>query len=286
MTRVWLITGLLQYESGKTWLTIAFAKNLIERGYMVRLYKPVAGHSAWYQFKTLVDSIKYRVLVGEDVVKYRDYLGVKQDFELLNPIDILSAPPSPTRYRSIAEYLAALEVLAEQIVMVRLSDPIEGLSKYYIVEGSINKLVEGLREWIYKLKTLFNPSRIGVEDLLDEIYSPSTSTILYKTLKVLAEDSDILLVESFNDAAIPFYELLDLVEKTFMVTPGYVYELDVVGFKKLVKRNYALYGDIGVKMSKIFPYIDTIFESPLPIANSPIELASKIKEIIGELIKK
>ncbi len=284
MASVWLINGLLQYESGKTWFTIALARTLSRHGYRVNVYKPVAGHSAWYQFKTLKNSIRYKILVGEDVVKYKEYLELEQDFSLLNPVDILSAPPSPAKYRVLAEYLAALEVLAEQIVMVRLSDPEKHRHEYLLVETSVEKMVECLRPWIRELINIFNPKQVGLESLLDKMYSPETNTMLIKALDILERSSDILLVESFNDAAIPFYGLLEYIERVFAITPGYFYELDIGEFKKIVKKNYLLYGDFGIKMSKIFPMVNVVFEAPLPIASSPLELADSIRGLVEDLI--
>ncbi len=284
MASVWLVNGLLQYESGKTWFTIALARTLSKHGYRVNVYKPVAGHSAWYQFETLKNSIKYKVLVGEDVVKYKEYLELEQDFSLLNPVDILSAPPSPTKYRVLAEYLAALEVLAEQIVIVRLSDPENYGHEYLLVEGSMDKIVEGLKPWIRELVNIFNPKQVSLESLLDKMYSSETNSMLLKALDILSRNSDILLVESFNDAAVPFYGLLERTERVFTTTPGYFYELDVKEFKRTVRKNYLLYGDPGVKMGKLFPVIDVVFEAPLPIASSPLELADSIGGLVEDLI--
>ena len=284
MASIWLITGLLQYESGKTWYTIALARVLSKKGYRVTPYKPVAGHSAWYQFETVENSIRYKLLVGEDVVKYKQHLGVEYSLNILNPVDILSAPPSPRKYRIIAEYLAALEVLSEQMVMVRISSPLEERNDYYIVEGSEEKIVEGLRPWIEKLKEEFNPKPISIEDLVDELYSPRINNLLLEVTRFLSETNDILLVESFNDAATPFYGLLDLVERVFMVSPGYLYELDVRGFKRIAKKNYLLYGDTGTRMNKISNKVDRVFEAPLPIAESPLGLAEKLEKIIEGLI--
>ena len=202
----------------------------------------------------------------------------------MNPIDILSAPPSPRKYRIIAEYLAALEVLSEQMVMVRISNPLEEIDDYYIVKGSEEKIVEGLRPWIEKLKKEFNPKPINIEDLVDELYSPRINNLLLDVTRFLSEANDILLVESFNDAATPFYGLLDLVERVFMVSPGYLYELDVGDFKRIAKKNYLLYGDTGTRMNKISNKVDKVFEAPLPIAESPLKLAEKLEKIIEGLI--
>lgn len=284
MSSIWLINGLLQYESGKTWFTIALARVLSRHGYRVGVYKPVAGHSAWYQFETLRNSIKHGILIGEDVVKYKEYLELEHDYSLLNPVDIISAPPNPARYRVLAEYLAALEVLAEQIVMVRLSDPEKHRHEYLLVEDAIDRIVDGLKSWIKKLVDAFNPKQVSLESLLDKMYSPETDSILVKALNILSKESDILLVESFNDAAIPFYGLLEDIERVFTITPGYFYELNAEEFKKVVRKNHLLYGDPGIKMSEILPTVNIVFRSSLPIANSPLELANIIKRVIEDLI--
>lgn len=89
-----LISGLLVYDSGKTWLAISLAKRLKGYGHRVGIYKPIAGHNAWTQYKTVVISKKLGILVGEDVFNYISILGMgKEIIPFMNPIDILLAPP-------------------------------------------------------------------------------------------------------------------------------------------------------------------------------------------------
>lgn len=80
-----LVNGLLTYDSSKTYVAIALAKALVERGFKVSAFKPLAGHFARYQFNAMLYSLKYGVLVGEDVLKHKDLLGLASEIESVNP---------------------------------------------------------------------------------------------------------------------------------------------------------------------------------------------------------
>ncbi|HIQ03244.1 MAG TPA: hypothetical protein EYH40_02350 [Desulfurococcales archaeon] len=285
MTYVILVNGLLPYESGKTWTVLGLAKTLqYYRRFKVALYKPIAGHSAWYQFKTILNSLKYNVLVGEDVVKYREVLGLNYSLELINPVDFLLAPLNPKRFTNIIEYISALDNQFNQIVMIRRSDYESCLTEYFIVRENIDRIVQELKYWINKLAEKFNPESISVKDIISIAYSEKTMKILDYCLKVLCESSDIVIVESFNDAAVPYYNILEKINSVFTVTPGYIFKLNTNNFKKVVKKQYLVYGDVGLRMSNIISKVNIEHITPLPPVETVNELSSYLKEYINKIL--
>ncbi len=280
-----LINGLLPYDSGKTYLTIALARVLMDKGCNVLVYKPVAGHSAWYQFNTVINSLKYGILVGEDVVKYRELLGLKVKFELINPIDFLLAPLNPRLLTNINEYLTLLGDQFSQLVLMRLSNCRNDITQYYVVEDNIVKIVPELKPWIKKLVEKFNPKPVSIEFLLNIVKSTHTSEILDYTLRELKERADIVIVESFNNAAIPYFNILDDVDLVLTVTPGYLFKLDNSIFKRVVSKYSLMYGDVGLVMSEIFDKIKVVYEIPLPPVSSVRELIPFIERYVNVLLE-
>ena len=284
-SKIILVNGLLPYDSGKTYLTIALAKALKNKGYNVLVYKPVAGHSAWYQFNTVINSLKYGILVGEDVVKYKELLGLKTRFELLNPIDLLLAPLNPRSFTNISEYLTLLSSQFSQIVLLRLSDCRDNTTQYYMVKDNIARTIPELKPWIERLIEKFNPKPISVECLLNILKSASISEILDYALNVLKREADIVIVESFNNAAVPYFNILDNINLVLTVTPGYLFKLDVNSFKEIVKAYGLKYGDTGLSMSAIFDRIRVVYDIAIPPVSSICELNLFIERILTRLLK-
>ena len=284
-SKIILVNGLLPYDSGKTYLTIALAKALKNKGYNVLVYKPVAGHSAWYQFNTVINSLKYGILVGEDVVKYKELLGLKTRFELLNPIDLLLAPLNPRSFTNISEYLTLLSSQFSQIVLLRLSDCRDNTTQYYMVKDNIARTIPELKPWIERLIEKFNPKPISVECLLNILKSASISEILDYALNVLKREADIVIVESFNNAAVPYFNILDNINLVLTVTPGYLFKLDVNSFKEIVKAYGLKYGDTGLSMSAIFDRIRVVYDIAIPPVSLIRELNLFIERILTRLLK-
>jgi predicted P-loop ATPase/GTPase len=280
-----LVNGLLTYDSGKTYVATALVKALIEKGFKVSAFKPLAGHSAWYQFNTVLHSLKYGVLVGEDVLKYKELLDLGPDLELVNPVDLLLAPLDPNCFEKVRDYLDALCDQFEQLIMARVSDCCNKATRYYIVEDNALRVVPGLRPWVEKLIERFKPKPITARRFFaDVLTSRSIIESLNYAFNALKSKTDVLIVESFNDAAVPFMDLLGDVDVVLTVTPGYLFRLDPEGFKKVVRSSYLKLGEKGLTLSLIFDDIDVKSKIPLPIASSVSELTIFITQHLRPLL--
>lgn len=277
-----LVNGLLPYDSGKTWLSIALARGLMLKGFKVSMYKPIAAHSAWYQFSTVINSLKHGILVGEDTVKYVNILGLNFSLELVNPIDFMTAPPNPKLFPTSKKYLTSLENFFEQIVLARISTINEG-TKHYLITANADKTVDSLKPWIKRLCNKLNPETLSITRLLKIVYSRNMLETLDYNLKKLSDFSDIIIVESFSNASTPYYGLLEKVNMVLTVTPGYVFSLNVEEFKKAVRKLYRTLGDIGLRTDLIIDTVGKVFETPIPPSLSLKDL--NVEDVVLKIIK-
>ncbi len=226
---VLLISGLLVHDSGKTWLATSLARIAKERGLRVSMYKPVAGHNAWYQYATVVKSKKLRVLIGSDASIYHE-IAPNEPIEKLNPIDLLLAPPALSSYipSRIDNYLADLENQFKQVVMARISNCFTGKHRHLYIPENLERVPPALRAILKELISEFGAKPIDVGNLIAEIQSEDTEKLLEACLEDLKMNSDLVIVESFNDAIAPSISILKHVDVLLVVTPGHVLVYDSV----------------------------------------------------------
>ncbi len=215
--RIIVISGLIPRDSGKTTFMIALANALKSVGYSVRVFKPVAGHSAWFQHESFMESIALGVLVGEDVLTYMKE-GLIEDVDLQNPIDILTAPHDVANYGSVPMYLESLESGIRQAVLARIS--IHG-RRYFLIEDNLGKIQPSLRKEIISALKEFGPyEEVNSEWLMNKLTSEEIGAYIAALTQKLASRKDFLLIESFNDAILPVGSLAPLIDAAVVVTPG------------------------------------------------------------------
>jgi predicted P-loop ATPase/GTPase len=282
-----LVNGLLTYDSGKTYVATALVKALIERGFKVSAFKPLAGHSAWYQFNTVLYSLRCGTLIGEDVLKYKELLSLGPEVELVNPVDLLLAPLDPNCFENVEDYLHALTNQLEQLIMARVSDCRNGAARYYVIEDNASRVVLGLRPWVEKLVERFKPEPITARRFFaDVLASHSMVELLDCAFDVLRSRADVLVVESFNDAAVPYMDLLSDVDVVLTVTPGCLFKLDPEDFKRIVKSSYSKLGERGLALGSIFDEIDVKSRLFLPVVSSVNELTTFISRYLEPLLSR
>jgi predicted P-loop ATPase/GTPase len=224
--RIIIVSGLLAYDSGKTWLLIGLAKKLRDRGCRVAVSKPVAGHSMWSQFKTYLHSLENRVLVGEDVMKYVTLLGLdKSLIPIINPIDIMLAPPDPAKYidsGNVDEYLSDLEDQFKQMILARYTDCASGGSRHFIFEENVERLPRTLKQLVERLASVLNAEKAKPRNFIETLHSLDLEKNLMLCLESISKGSDVVLVESFNDAVTPYPQLLKIASTLLVVMPAAV----------------------------------------------------------------
>ncbi|MDK6029170.1 hypothetical protein QPL79_07320 [Ignisphaera sp. 4213-co] len=254
-----LVSGLLTYDSGKTWFVIGLAKRLMEKGYSIGLFKPVAGHNLWSQYKSFLYSIDAGVLVGEDVMKYITILKLNEKPQIINPVDILMAPPDPVKYilnRALPNYLEDLDSQFKQIVLARYSECSSEKSKHYIFKSNITNLSPYLRNLIERFSVNVNAEDVSIESFIGLLKSSSVEENLDQCLSRVSSGKDVVIVESFNDAATPYIKLLDKINKILVIMPTAVaiYN-DVAKAKGVIMESVKKLGETGLKTYNLLSYL-------------------------------
>jgi len=226
-----LINGLLEFDSGKTTLGLSLIHELIGRGLKVAAYKPIAGHNGWFQMKSLLNSIKHGVLVGDDAYKYYILMRKELPLELINPIDMLLAPPDLKDHRNVTYYMNAFTNITDIVVLMRISSCTKGLrSTYYLISENFRYCIDSLKtlidELVRKVRLRYNVkliSRAGFTNLVSDskLIDEATRGCFDKYINY-----DLTVVESYNNVVTPMR--LDTIKPSIVltVTPGKVFVYD------------------------------------------------------------
>lgn len=212
-----LVSGLLPFNSGKTFFTMALASYLRDLGYSVTVAKPVSAHSIWDQYEYFLESLKLGVLVGEDVIKYMR-ADLIDDVDTQNPVDILTAPHDVMKHPSLDSYYTALTSVIEQAVLVRIS--VGEVRNHYVIGENLNKLEEHVAGEVRNLVV-----KLGVSTEADRgwLYSKLTSnevdSLITESLRRLALKHAVVLCESFSNALFPVFGVSKMATHIVVVTP-------------------------------------------------------------------
>ncbi len=276
-----LVVGLLEHDSGKTWLSYALARLA---GGAAAVYKPIGGFNAWYSVKALRESERLGILVGNDALLYHRLSGI--DPAVLNPVAYATTPPDPpAAVRTPARYMARLSSVEAGLALWRL--PLQGCGsavhayRAEAVEAAPPGLAKLLRRLVARLSAARAEARMFVEVLEKGVLD----AVLEECRERLAAGKKILVIESYNNAATP-YRGLDLCSLDFylVAAPGrallYPAEracraLEVTGL---------------VRVERLLPYLGAPYTTlELPPVESPEELAdalegSEIASLLGEAV--
>ncbi|WP_048191573.1 hypothetical protein [Pyrolobus fumarii] len=200
------VGGFSPSDSGKTRLTARLIHALHEIGLEPTVVKPIGSHNMWQQHFSLHYSLEHRILVGGDAIRLAKAAGAKP--EDIQPVDLLLAPPDITRYLTrIRDYLATLESLLSQVVVLRVSrcegNGVEHL--HAVVPEHIEALPPTLRTIIDELAERLDPPPITLpSSRLYELMNSGDLLIAADLCTAkLVSGSRLALIESFNDVLIP-----------------------------------------------------------------------------------
>ena len=266
-----LVIGLLPYDSGKTWTTIALAKAMKKRNLKVKIFKPIAGHSAWGQFRTVIESMKRGYLICEDALLYEEHLG-EDNLTRTNPIDLLLTPPSLNEFKSCNDYIQNLADTLHQISLMRITKH-RGVTEHYIVVENLKRTSDPLKRWIEKLALKLKPKPASIEDVVSILQDNEIDQELRRYLEEYKEKHDVVIVESFNNAALPFTSLLSFkLDAVLAVTPLHVLIMNPKLFAEKVKEKLKIMGLEGLE-------VDKIIEKPEDVSIIDLEPVPSIRDL-------
>ncbi len=220
-----LVAGLLRHDSGKTSFTLELISSLQSIGLKPYPYKPIGGHNSWYQYHTLVNSIRLGKLVGEDAYKLAEATGYLDEVEIISPLDFLLAPLDIRHYidrvRLYLDYLADTD---RQIVLFRhtLLAGDTWYSTHYVVEDNLSHTIDSMRESIIEfIEKTGDCIRVSRRQLMSFLYSDELYRGLDNILEYHCSRHQLVIIESFNNAATPIPSALNSIY-VVVVAPGRV----------------------------------------------------------------
>lgn len=286
-----LVVGLLKYDAGKTTWVIELLELMKQLGLRAIPFKPVGGHNAWYQYNTLKHSIELGKLVGEDAYKLAKTSGLMDMVDVLSPIDILLAPLDPSLYDGdYRRYVDESSLLEKQAIIARTTLPYGATysTTHYIIEDNYARIIKSLRNDVEKLVGKIGSTiSISSEKLLELLESPDTSFRLGVIQERLEEKGDVLVIESFNNIALPIPSAAKA-DYVFVVTPGKILLYSGSDYRKAL----AVYGTISRILAYETASIISLIKNPIlaldweprliekPVVAKPSKAAEKALSIV------
>ena len=269
MATVVLVAGLIPYDSGKTWFTLGAALAARERGLEVGVFKRVAAHNLWYSPKAVRKSLELKLLVGNDVQLYYER-GLAGDIGISNPVAIATAPPDPSSYARAEDYMADFEDVGKIAVLSRVYNFGERVHIHHIYTGNLVKMGARTQRLAERMGRVLAAQPSSFTSLAGYLSSSEAVLNFDRCLQKLEEGSEVVFVESFNDAIAPYGALLEKTDLVVIVAPGkaYVYR-DVRKVREAAQRAYTSLRWLGFRSKYVFDSTKPDFSIETGFAATP-----------------
>jgi predicted P-loop ATPase/GTPase len=289
MATVVLVTGLVPYDSGKTWFTLGAALAAREKGLRVSVFKPVAAHNLWYSPKAARKSLELKLLIGNDVLLYHEK-GLVEDIGATNPVAIATAPPDPSKYSRVEDYMGDLEDVGRIALLSRVYAFDERAHSHYVHAENLHKMNTRVRRLVEKMSGALEAVPRSFASLSAYLTSNEVAANLDKCLHALERGKDVVFVESFNDAIAPYGALLESVDAVVVVAPGkaYIYR-DAGKVREVSQKAFERWGWTGFRTSYVFDTLKPDFSVETGFAAKPSarkphrEFIDKIANLVNTL---
>lgn len=201
-----LCTGLREFKSGKTTLTLALMRLFKQKDLKVCGFKPKSGNNIWYHWKNVKKALEEGTLYGNDAKKLYKEILEAISITLINPIHRLWMPNmNEVSFGGLPNFiLDRITINEKQIVAVNKHAKCPVNRKYF----------EGL---FSKSETVQISTREDLQQLT-ELYEKADQT----ADRILNKKYDIVICESYADTGLPWNGIGDL-DYVFAVKPFYLY---------------------------------------------------------------
>jgi len=203
------VFGLLPDSPGKTLVSRAIVRGLINRGLDVGVFKPRSGHSYWYQYDAFLKCREEGQLFCQDIIELREARGGDTlPYVLTNPVDALISPLRVDDYLLgkdwnqfyINEYQTFLHLVME---------------RYTICSSDISNIIcinsAGIKDVLFSEETFVKEviskasETIQIDSLekWNQIYENLSSKAILSCYRKVCEEHGNVLIEGYNDAVCP-----------------------------------------------------------------------------------
>ena len=233
MTRI-LIVGAHSFDSGKTQFAIELGRYLKDSDRSVSYFKPVSGHNYWYNYEHTKKCLKNGQLISKDASRVIAELEIQSHPYLVNPIHSMFVPARIERPLQNLHSSLGLAGASSVLVMQRFSLPEgKGFDTTMLIAEELveeERVMIGLDE-VGKLS--HNASIYSADSLeaFQEFENQHFENYVTKAFSEIEKTADDVIIESFNDSAWPWENLLE-VDHVLVVSPGHVFSYDPERFRK------------------------------------------------------
>ena len=197
------MAGAYPQDSGKTSLALALIGSLRASGVKAGGFKPLAGHSLWWQYESYLKSLRRGSLFGMDAYRLWMASGRVTPIEVVNPADVLLSVPILSEAR--AQRIAYSPLSYELFVLGRFTICRDGLKHIIYYRGRGLPRLLGAEELFKKLsgraERLFEVSSLEEYLKLHSRYYLEAVNSCFEVLRGRVEE---VVVESFNDSVYPW----------------------------------------------------------------------------------
>jgi len=238
-----LIFGLFPDSSGKTVVSTALARGLLNRGVNIGVFKPRSGHNLWYQYEAFLKCKAEGRLFCEDIIKLKEASNCFLPYEVLNPVDALMGPICVKTFleRQLINQMYLLEPeVYPHLIVERYTLPREdGKAKTVLVlnEKCINSNFILLdRDYLKRLKKTAEEV-ISVRSLDEwvKFFNGLASQSIYSCYRMIRQRYETVIVEGFNDAVSIEPRITYTVDVILGVAPGTALLYDTEDFRRVMK---------------------------------------------------
>jgi predicted P-loop ATPase/GTPase len=237
--RAVFIFGFLPDSPGKTVVSTALCRGVLNRGFNVAPFKPRSGHNFWYQYDACVECKREARLFCEDIMKLKRASRCRLPYEVLNPVDALMAPLDAGVFLR-DDYIRGMYLRESDtfshLLVERYTSGVGGKTKSVICvnETSLSHGVLGDRGYIEALMEKADDV-VTVSDVSEwasvfERFGPRSISMCRDRI---GEDYELMVVEGFNDAVCPAPGMR--YEVVVGVGPGIVALYDPSDFDRAIK---------------------------------------------------
>jgi predicted P-loop ATPase/GTPase len=234
------VFGLLPDSPGKTLVSRAIVRGLINRGWDVGVFKPRSGHNYWYQYDAFLKCREEGQLFCQDIIELREAReGDSLPYVLTNPVDALMSPLRVDDYLIekawnqfyVDEFQSFLHLVMERCTVYS--------------SGIINNIVclnsAGIKDVLFSEETFVKDVmskasetiQIGSVEKWNQVYEEFSSKAILSCYKKVCEEHGNVLIEGHNDAVCPNPDLsYDLI---IGVAPGLTIFYEPERFAQIIK---------------------------------------------------
>ncbi len=193
-----LIVGLLPFDSGKTSLALSLITEALSRGIDLGVTKPITAFSGWYHCSSIMRSMEFGKLIGEDIYKLHVKAESGDPIELESPVVLMHMPPDPERVDWQSTFYTALN-LNEQIVALRITNP--NNTNHYYISANLGRLTEAMRNLALKLIESLKPAPKEIKDIDDILLN--IGELAEECVEFISSRHEFTIIESYNNASAP-----------------------------------------------------------------------------------